>query len=272
MKTEPMKRALKSMMISMLVLACCLTLGACILLKQPKFGGTPEGTRLAAIQKSANYADGAFKNLIDTPKFTKDVSTVSIIWKGLTKPKLRLVPAKPLPGVKTDLNNLERMTDLVVWLEHSSFYIQLGGKRILLDPVFSDSAAPLPFFNKAFPGTNLYRAEEMPEIDYLLISHDHWDHLDYPTVMALQEKVGQVVCPLGVGAYFEQWGYAPEKIIEADWYEQIEPEADFKIHVLPARHYSGRLLRQNKTLWAGFALETARRAALCRDWPKVWRV
>jgi L-ascorbate metabolism protein UlaG (beta-lactamase superfamily) len=245
------------MLMSLFLIVCCLALGACFLLNQPKFGGSPEGDRLNTIQKSANYADGGFQNLITTPKFTKDVNTFSILRDNLLNPKERLVPDGPIPVVKTDLMNLDRMTDAVVWLGHSSYFIQLSGKRILLDPVFSDHAAPLSFLNKAFAGTNIYRADDMPEIDYLLISHDHWDHLDYSTVVALKDKVSHVVCPLGVGAYFEDWGYEAEKIHEADWYDQVELGDGFTVHVLPARHYAGRLLRQNKTLWAGFALESS---------------
>lgn len=247
------------MSILLLILACSLALGACILLNQPKFSGSPEGARLEAVQNSVHYADEGFQNLIATPKFTKNVSTFSILRDDLLNPRERLIPDGPVPAMKTDLKNLEQSRDVVVWLGHSSYFIQLGGKRILLDPVFSDHAAPLSFLNRAFAGTNIYRAEDMPKIDALLISHDHWDHLNYPSVVALKDKVSHVVCPLGVGAYFEDWGYVAEKILEADWYEQVKLEDGFTIHVLPARHYSGRLLRQNQTLWAGFALESAAR-------------
>ncbi|MGB3209940.1 MAG: MBL fold metallo-hydrolase, partial [Desulforhopalus sp.] len=87
----------------------------------------------------------------------------------------------------------------------------------------------------------------------------HWDHLDYPTVMALKSKVKHVICPLGVGAHFEKWGYSREKIHEADWYNRIKFAEELIIHMLPARHYSGRLTTKNKKLWAGFALETRKR-------------
>lgn len=254
-----MKRVLKYMLSGLFVLVFGLVLGACMMLNQPRFGRPPEGARLLSIQKSPHYADGEFKNIIDTPKFTKNVSTFSIIRQDLVNPRERLVPDAPIPSLKTDLKNLERTHDVVVWLGHSSYFIQLGGKRILLDPVFSDHAAPLSFLNKAFAGTNIYRAEDMPEIDALLISHDHWDHLDHATVVALKEKVAHVVTPLGVGAYFADWGYPVEKIHEADWYGQVNIKDDFTIHVLPARHYSGRLLRQNKTQWAGFALVSSQR-------------
>ncbi|MCX7781999.1 MAG: MBL fold metallo-hydrolase, partial [Negativicutes bacterium] len=170
-----------------------------------------------------------------------------------------LTPTTSIPTVKTDLKTLDKDKDIVVWLGHSSYFMQLGGKRILIDPVFSPSAAPVSFANKAFDGTNPYTAEDMPEIDYLLISHDHWDHLDYPTVTALKPKIKNVICGLGVGSYFEQWGFDTKHILEADWFTALELENDFTIHVLPARHFSGRLFSRNKTLWTGFALATPER-------------
>ncbi len=115
--------------------------------------------------------------------------------------------------------------------------------------------APIPWVNRAFDGTHVYGVEDMPEIDQLLITHDHWDHLDHPTITALESKVRKVIAPLGVGSYFEQWGYARDKLREADWYTAVEAASGFTIHVLPARHFSGRLVERNKTLWAAYALE-----------------
>nr|WP_319493015.1 MBL fold metallo-hydrolase [uncultured Desulfobacter sp.] len=150
-------------------------------------------------------------------------------------------------------------SDTVVWLGHSSWLVLAGGKRILVDPVFSSYAAPFSFINKAFEDTTIYDVQDMPKIDCLIISHDHYDHLDYPTVKALESKVDQVICPLGVGAYFEGWGYAKEKIREGDWHDKISIGRDVTIHVLPARHYSGRLFREDKTFWAAFAIVTPER-------------
>ncbi|MFP3686282.1 MBL fold metallo-hydrolase, partial [Bacillus sp. SIMBA_026] len=85
---------------------------------------------------------------------------------------------------RTDLKALDPGQDLVVWLGHSSYFVQLAGKRFLIDPVFSNNAAPVPLTNRAFEGTSVYTANDMPEIDALLITHDHYDHLDYPTIRA----------------------------------------------------------------------------------------
>jgi L-ascorbate metabolism protein UlaG (beta-lactamase superfamily) len=110
----------------------------------------------------------------------------------------------------------------------------------------------MPFGVNAFEGTDVYKADDMPEIDYLLISYDH---LDYKTVKALNEKVKHVVCGLGVGEHFESWGYDPAKIIEKDWNETVTVADTFKIQTATAIHGSGRGLSANNTLWMSYILE-----------------
>lgn len=227
--------------------------------KHPKFGKLPEGERLQLIRGSANYAAGEFRNLAPTSMFTDGSTVASVVIGDLLSSKGRLAPTGPLRTIKTDLKGLDRAKDTLVWFGHSSYFVQLGGKRILIDPVFSSSAAPVPTANNAFEGTTVYTAEDMPEIDYLLITHDHWDHLDYPSVRALEPKTRRVVGGLGIGAYLEHWGYAKDKIQEGDWYDTLHLENSLTVHIVPARHYSGRLFRRNQTLWVGYALETPKR-------------
>lgn len=118
-------------------------------------------------------------------------------------------------------------------------------------------ASPVSFINKPFPGTDIYKPEDLPErIDYLIITHDHWDHLDYNTVTELRNRIGKVICPLGVGQHFEYWGFDPSVLIELDWQENATLNHGYNAHCLPARHFSGRGLTANKTLWASFLLET----------------
>jgi len=247
------------MLFLLLISLVILSLGIGLYIQQPKFGTLPEGSRLERIKSSPHYVDGQFQNLVPTPQFAEGRSSVSSLWNYFFTKKERLAPTASIPSIKTNLMTLNKNQDIVIWLGHSSYFIQLGGKRILIDPVFSSSAAPISFANKAFEGTSGYTAEDMPEIDYLLVSHDHWDHLDYPTMMAMKSKIKNVICSLGVGGYFEKWGFDQEMIHEADWFTVLELENDFIIHVLPARHFSGRLLSKNKTLWAGFALVTPER-------------
>jgi L-ascorbate metabolism protein UlaG (beta-lactamase superfamily) len=250
---------LKRMLLILAAITAVLTLGACAYVQQAKFGKLPEGDRLELIKRSPYYVSTEFQNTVPTSMFTDDSSFVRVVASNLFADKERLRPSAPMPSVKTDLKGLDLREDSVVWLGHSSYFVQLGGKRILIDPVFSASAAPFPNVNKAFDGTVVYTAEDMPEIDYLLITHDHWDHLDYPSVTALEAKTRNVIAGLGVGAYFEHWAYPKEKIREADWLTALDVEPGLTIHVLPARHYSGRLLTRNRTLWTGYVLETANR-------------
>lgn len=242
------------MTIVLVILIICLAVAAVSVGSRPRFGRLPQGARLDRIQASPNYKDGGFSNIMPTRTLLNGQGTLSILWQDFFHGAEGQRPAGPLPAVKTDLKMLDGSQDLLVWLGHSSFYIQLSGYKILVDPVFSRYAAPFSFLNKAFEGTDLYTAEDMPAIDLMLISHDHWDHLDYPSALALKDKVKRVAAPLGVGEHFERWGYSPEKIIEGDWHDEFKIGGQLRLLILPARHYSGRLFAKNKTLWGGFAL------------------
>lgn len=224
-------------------------------MQHPKFGDLPTGDHLSLLQTSPNYRDGQFQNLIDTPMFTQDQSFMSVLFENLTADSAQLRPEQAIPAQPLDFHALDPDEDLVIWLGHSSFYVQMAGKRILIDPVFSDYAAPVPFVVRAFDGTSRYTATDLPAIDYLLITHDHWDHLDYASIQALQPKVGQVITPLGVGGYLRNWGFSQQQVMEGDWYDAFDLNEQLKLHLIPARHFSGRLLTRGKTLWAGFVLE-----------------
>lgn len=232
--------------------------GACAL--KPKIGPLPQGQRLERILASPNYVDGAFRNQLPTATLTSGKGQLATMWDFLFVPKERLRPDHPLPMLKTDLKTLAANGgDAVVWLGHSSLFLRLDGNTVLVDPVFSSYAAPLFFMNRAFDGVYPYTPADMPDIDCLIISHDHWDHLDHDTVVALRPRIKAVVCPLGVGAILEDWGFDPSRIHEADWNEDVRLGTDLTVHVLPSRHFSGRWLTRNKTLWAGFLLETPSR-------------
>ena len=124
---------------------------------------------------------------------------------------------------------------------------------MLVDPVFGN-AAPVPVVGKAFPGTQVYQAADMPDIDYLIISHDHYDHLDYSTIPLLNPKVKMFYTALGVGAHLERWGVPANKIVECDWWDEHQLEPDIALTATPARHFSGRTFVRGKTLWTSFAL------------------
>ena len=230
--------------------------GACLVFV-PALGQLPEGARLAAVQASPHYRDGQFVNLVQANTLSNDTNMLTA-WTRRVK-KVRPEPPGPVPTVKTDFKAVPRDHDIVVWLGHSSFYVQLAGKRVLIDPVFSTYASPVPGVVKAFDGSSIYTADDFPPLDYVLISHDHYDHLDRATMLALLPKTRYVIAGLGMGAHFEYWGFPKEKIREGDWYTQFRLDPEITVHLLPAQHYSGRTLTRNQTLWAGYALESAQR-------------
>ena len=221
-----------------------------------KFGRTPSGKRLERIKKSAHYRDGQFHNINHTPQLTEGATIPRILYGFLFGKTERKIPLGTIPTHKTDLLSIPVTEDILVWFGHSSYFFQVDGLRFLVDPVFSGNASPLTGSNKAFPGTDIYTVDDLPAIDYLLITHDHYDHVDYKTILSLEPKVSAVICGLGVGEHLELWGY-PEKIItEADWNETIPLRNGFSIHTTPARHFSGRGFTRNKSLWLSFLLVT----------------
>ncbi len=226
-----------------------------IFINQPSFGRLPQGARLERIKGSPHYRDGQFNNLHPTQMMTSDEGLFSATLSYLFGKKENQRPENDVPVIKTDLHKLGRDENILVWFGHSSYFIQIDGKRFLVDPVFC-TASPVSFVNKPFKGTDVYKPEDMPDIDYLVISHDHWDHLDYRTVKSLKDRVGKVICGLGVGEHFEHWGYDKDQLVELDWYEDAALENGFAVHCLPTRHFSGRGLKAHQTLWASFLIET----------------
>jgi L-ascorbate metabolism protein UlaG (beta-lactamase superfamily) len=236
------------------VLAAVVFVAAGLFLRLPKFGSLPTGARLGRVQASPNYRDGAFQNLVPTPVFDPEEATAVGTLLNFLRPKKRLAPSAPIPAIKVDDLSL-LPDDSLFWFGHSAFLIKLGGKAFLFDPSLGESASPVSFVNKAFKGTAIYGPQDLPEVDYLLISHDHWDHLDYQTSQHLFSQKIKIITPLGVGSHFEAWGFPAGAISEGDWWDVFEPEPGLRITLVPSRHFSGRGLKRNQSLWAGFLLE-----------------
>lgn len=254
-----MKRRSKMYLFLFLLLAIAVIVP--VVFCQPCFGRNPKGQRLERVKQSPFYKDGEFQNEEPTVLMTGKHSYLTSMWDMLTgrKKSKHLIPKEgEVPVVKNDLKHLPKDKDLYVWFGHSSFLLQLSGKALLIDPVFISFSPVSSIMGKVFPGTDIYKPEDMPDtIDYLVISHDHYDHLDHKTVVALKDRVGKVVCPLGVGENFEHWGYAKEQIIELDCNENYAE--DFVFRCLPTRHFSGRSLKRNTTQRAAWLIETPKR-------------
>ncbi len=225
----------------------------------PPFGKKPSGKRLESFSELANFSEGRFKNLEPIKEdFTWDdyKRMIPMMLKG----NPRGIPKEPLPMIKwkeAQLSELEKQ-DQLVWFGHSSFYLRMNGMNILIDPMFGDYPSPLPYlvakrFNTTFP----IDIEELPQIDLILLSHDHYDHLDYGTIKKLMGKTRQFIVPLGVGSHLESWGVDPDLIQELYWGEETNL-GDIKFSCTPAQHFSGRGVGDRQcTLWAGWVIDGA---------------
>jgi len=256
-----MKRFLKFLKYAMIIffsVILLLAIGTALYLQHPKFGKAPISERLMRIQQSSQFKNSKFENSSFTPMFAEGYSISSLLYDQLIKNHPDREPKGVIPSFKTDLLQLDRDENILVWFGHSSYFMQFEGKRFLVDPVFSGNASPVPGSVKAFNGSDLYSPADLPDIDYLLITHDHYDHLDYETLVALKEKIQTVICGLGVGSHLEYWGYSSDRIIEKDWDETIVLQ-DLKIHTCKARHFSGRTFSRNNTLWLSYLVETPKR-------------
>ncbi|WP_114790203.1 MBL fold metallo-hydrolase [Niabella yanshanensis] len=248
-----LKKKLRKIMWVLLSAIVIIIAAVMIFINQKSFGKAPSGERLERIKKSPNYRDGTFQNQNPTPNFSSDKGFTGVLYDFFFKKVKDLRPSKDIPTIKTNLNGLGT-EDALVWMGHSSLYMQVAGKKFLVDPVLV-SASPLSAFNKAFNGAAAYQPRDLPDADILILTHDHWDHLDYETMISLKDRVGQVICPLGVGEHLEYWGFDKKKIVELDWDEQTSVDG-FTITALPARHFSGRGLTRNKSLWASFMIQS----------------
>ncbi len=246
---------IKKIIMTIILIVIVLAIGTILFLNTTRFGKHPTGERLKTIQKSAHYKNGKFENLNETPMLTEGVGYGQVLYEFIfsSKPK---EPTQALPSEKTNLKTLNPAENTLIWMGHSSYFMQIDGKKILVDPVLSGNASPLSFTTKAYKGSDIYTTDEIPEIDYLFISHDHWDHMDYKTLIKLKPKVKKVITGLGNGAHLEHWGYDTSVIFEGDWYDSLHPENGIDIHVTPARHFSGRGLKRAQTLWASFVFKT----------------
>ncbi len=247
-----MYRLRKIMLLTVFILTGLLAT-TFLFMQQSTFGRDPAEVRLERIKRSPNYREGVFQNLEPTAVMKEDASYMGMMKDFFNKAPDN-VPKRPLPSVKTDLNVLPDSVPSVVWFGHSSYLIKSKGVVVLMDPVFSGNASPVSFFGKSFPGTDVYGVDDMPAIDMLVLSHDHYDHLDYETITKLIPKVKKFYTALGVGAHLERWGVPADRIVEFDWWEHKSVSTNVDLTAVPARHFSGRSFARGKTLWTAFVL------------------
>jgi len=218
----------------------------------PTFGAAPRGESLARIEASPNFYEGRFHNLVET---TLDTSTPEQprSFSSFIRPEPGKHPEVPLPSERFELSSLA--PDMFVWLGHSTVLFNSGGTVILADPVFN-RASPVPFIGELFAFTHRVGIEDLPDIDVVIVSHDHYDHLDHKAISDLDDKAAHFLVPLGLSAHLRRWGIAADKITELDWYDSKRVR-DVDFTLTPARHFSGRgLTNRFSTLWGSWVVSS----------------
>ncbi|WP_342373829.1 MBL fold metallo-hydrolase [Myxococcus stipitatus] len=234
-------------------LAALLALGILVLVVDgyTAFGRRATGARRERMERSPQWKDGRFDNPQPLVNHYGEMLTSALQASPHTNPTepLQVAPIDPARFRTPPATGL-RLT----WLGHSTLLVELDGHRILTDPVWSERVSPYTWVGPTRWFAPPIALKDLPPIDAVVISHDHYDHLDMGTVVALKDSQAVFIVPLGVGAHLESWGIPVERIVELDWWERIQV-GGLEVVATPARHASGRqVLDKDATLWAGYAL------------------
>lgn len=253
----PMK---KIKMIAIYTLSITLVLALAVFLflnLNPAFGGKVTKEQKLAFEKTGYFRNGQFQNQILTEMHVQGGKLLKEMFfnKNERSPENGLQVQKISREVLDSLSNQETH---VMWFGHSTLLIKINGKLVLIDPMLGNNPSPVSFagtkrFSKDLP----ISAEELPALDAVLISHDHYDHLDYHTILSIKEKTKLFYAPLGVNNHLKRWGVSDEKIIEAQWHQEFWLDSIQFIYT-PSRHFSGRgISDRNTTLWGGWIIRNS---------------
>ncbi len=219
------------------------------------FGGDVSGERLAKVEVSDQYKDGQFINTVPQGK-----AGIGVYWNYIVEQffgdEIR-IPPNPIPVIPIDLKTIKQKPEpglRAIWLGHASVYLEIDGYRIMVDPVLSEYASPISGIGPKRFHPSPIALEDLPKIDAVMISHDHYDHLDMKTVQHLALMGTRFYVPLGVGTHFDTWNIPQEQVFELDWWQEVRLEG-LKIVSTPARHYSGReLFDYKETFWSSWTV------------------
>jgi L-ascorbate metabolism protein UlaG (beta-lactamase superfamily) len=208
----------------------------------------------AASAASPNYRDGVFVNLEPASTVNLDREQTRLIAWELVGARSESRPAAPIPLASPDIYQGDASPLAVTWFGHSTALVEIDGYRVLTDPVWSDRCSPSDIVGPQRLHPPPVELEGLPALDAVVISHDHYDHLDIDTILALAHtQRAPFFVPLGVGAHLRSWGIPEQRIVELDWNQSSKVD-ELTLICLPARHFSGRLFSRNNTLWASWGL------------------
>ena len=244
------------MLILISVIAALIIAVYLVLNYYPAFGASQSKERRRQLSRSSQYASKKFINAIPTVMETSTSEKLKMLVQFVKgNPKAR--PGNPdvIEPLSEAYYGQEQQPKLT-WFGHSAALLQLDGQTLLLDPMFGAVPSPFPIIGgKRFSDKLPFEIEQLPMIDAVLISHDHYDHLDYGSIVKLKDKVKRFFVPLGVAPHLVKWGIEPSRIEEHDWWDEFSYE-ELKLACTPARHFSGRgLTDRDATLWCSWVIQ-----------------
>jgi L-ascorbate metabolism protein UlaG (beta-lactamase superfamily) len=218
----------------------------------PALGGAPDKTLMS---RSPQFTDGMFRNR-EASRWVPDGDAYATMREFLRRDERRR-PAGRVPLVPAEAPTTSGLH--ITWYGHASTLVEADGLRVLCDPVWSERVSPLSFVGPKRMHAAPHSLRELPRVHAILISHDHYDHLDMATVQTLaRTQSAPFVVPLGVGAHLRHWGIPASRVVELDWHEHVDV-GGLVLTATPAQHFSGRGLSRNATLWASWVIEGAGR-------------
>ena len=247
------RRRVLGIVLGAVVTVVCVTAGVLYALARVPMGGAAAGERLQRMRASPHFRDGRFVNVEPTRVMAGSLLETARMYR---EPAER-TPRGRIPTVRPPADFLAHPPAgglRVTWLGHSAFILELDGTVILLDPVLYSRSSPFDWIGVKRFFRSPVEIRELPELDAVLISHDHYDHLALDEIRALAPKTRKFIVPLGVGAHLERWGVPPARIVELDWWQEATVGDRVRVVATPARHYSGRGFQRDRTLWASLAL------------------
>jgi L-ascorbate metabolism protein UlaG (beta-lactamase superfamily) len=227
-------------------------------------GNKPQGLRLERMQASPLWAGEGFRNVQPVLPGLRDPDAPSPSLSDFLCGSERRVPSRPLPSTDPRIawSRAPASGLRATWLGHSTVLIEIDGYRVLTDPVWGPRASPSQLIGpKRFQPVPI-AVRSLPDLDAVIVSHDHYDHLDYPTILELARLDVPFITSLGVGAHLEGWGVRPERIVELDWWQShVLPGTELSVTAGPSQHFSGRGLHdRNATLWSSMTIRSTRHA------------